>query len=377
MTASQTETSQTARLALFVLALVVIAMALWLVRDILMLMLTAVIFAILLSSPVRFFVRRRVPRPLALGLTLFLIAGAIYIGSAMILPSLIEQFGILSVNTIPRAWELLQAEIQPEVLIVRYPFLKGFIEQNDLPNQILQQIVGALGALSGQVFPILTSLVGVIFSVLVIIFLSVYFVSDPQTHWRGILRLVPLMYRSRAREIMIILEFTLRRFLQAQIVLMLVTGVATTLGLSLIGLPLSGALGVITGLFSFVPNFGPIAAVVVVMAVAVINAPTQLGLILLIYFVIQFVVSQIVTPLFLGQEMSLPPAAILISQLMAGIFFGFLGLLLCVPLAAITVVLVREVYVRDVLGDAEVSARRSPESERLLADASAVRRATP
>ena len=83
-------------------------------------------------------------------------------------------------------------------------------------------------------------------------------------------------------------------------------------------------------------------------------------LIIVVFYVLQFLMSQIVAPILMGQEVNLPPAIILISQIIAGIFFGFLGLLLSVPLAAIIVVLVREIYIKDILGD------HGPEKEPLM-----------
>lgn len=346
----------------FTVALAILA--LWLTREITMLSLTAVIFAILLTTPVRFFVRLGVRRPFAVILTIILIIAVITVTVILLLPDLFGQFRRLAGDTIPRAWEQLQQQLTPEALTQTFPFLRGSgIDLTELPQQFSQQLVSALGALSGQVFPFLGNLVSTFISLLIVIFLSIYFVTDPDTYWRPMLRLVPIRYRPRAREILAKLDLTLRRFLQAQIVLMLLTGLVTTLALALMRVPLAGALGVITGLFSFVPNFGPVISLIPILAVAFINTPSQVLLIVVVFFGIQFVISQIVTPLLLGSEVNLPPAMILISQIISGIFFGFLGLLLSVPLAAIATVLVRELYVRDVLGDQDIGQRRTVETE--------------
>ncbi|CAG1015431.1 Putative transport protein YhhT [Anaerolineae bacterium] len=356
------------RWTLFILSILIGAAAAWLIKDILMLSLTSIVFSILLTTPVRFFVRRGLPRALAILFTVALIIATISLASAALLPALLDQFQILVGTALPRAWELIQQELQPEVLTARYPFLKGFIEQNDLPNQLLQQIVAAVGALSSQVFPFLGSVVGTFISFVIIIFLSLYFIADPNTHWRGMLRLVPIYYRPRAREILARLDFTLRRFLQAQITIMVLTGLLTTVGLGVVGVPLSGALGVITGLFSFIPNFGPLIAVIPTLAVAIINTPNQLLLVFVVFFGIQLVVSQVISPMMIGQEVSIPPAMILLAQLIAGVFFGFLGLLLSVPLAIIVIVMVREVYVHDILGDTDKGKRSTVELEAILSD---------
>lgn len=332
---------------------------LWLIKDIVMLTLTAIIFSILLTSPIRFFVRRGLSRPLAVILTIILIIVVISAVTALVLPGLLEQFRILAVQTIPSAWNLLQRELQPEVLTERYPFLRGLVD--DLPRQLNDQMGSMLSTLGGQLFPFLGNVVSTVVSVIIVIFLSLYFIADPGTHWRGMLRLVPIPYRPRARQILAKLDLALRRFLQAQIILMLLAGTATGIALTLMRVPLSGALGVITGLFSFVPNFGPIIALIPIVAVAIINTPDRVFLLLVIFFAIQFVVSQVVTPLLLGAEINLAPAMILLSQIIAGVFFGFLGVLLSAPLAAIVTVVVREVYIRDVLGDTDFGQRRTAE----------------
>ncbi|MCC7209008.1 MAG: AI-2E family transporter [Anaerolineae bacterium] len=338
-------------------------LALWQVKDIVMLSLTAVIIAILLTSPVRFFMRHGLRRWMAVGLSIVLILFTIALVTALILPSLLEQFRILAVQTIPSAWDLIQQELQPDVLTARYPFLRGLV--TDWPTQLNEQLGNVLSTLGEQLFPFLSNVLSTLVSFLIVIFLSLYFIADPDTHWRGTLRLLPLSYRPRAREILARLDLTLRRYLQAQVLLMLLTGTAVTVVLALMRVPLAGALGVITGLFSFVPNFGPIVALIPIAAVAVINTPDQVFQLLLIYFGIQFVVSQIVTPLLFGQEINLPPAVILLAQIVAGVFFGFLGVLLSAPLAAIVSVLVREVYIHDVLGDTEIGQRRSMDMARV------------
>ena len=69
---------------------------------------------------------------------------------------------------------------------------------------------------------------------------------------------------------------------------------------------------------------------------------------------VSFIQSQIVTPLLAPGSIRLPPVLVLLGQIVAGAFFGFLGLLLAVPLTAIVMVLVQEIYVKDMLGDHSV-----------------------
>jgi len=349
---ANTQNGQILRWVLVTIVVVLLVVAMWLIRDILMLTLTAVIFAVLLDIPVRFFVRRGIRRPIAVLLTLILVVVSVGAATALLLPGLLDQFRDLIVTYIPRAAEQLQVELQPKNLIARFPFLEG-IDLKAFTDQFSNQFLGGLANITSQVFPFFGSLATVVLSILIVFFLALYFIADPGTHERGLLKLVPVPYRPRAQGVLVKLDTVLRKFLQAQVVLMILTGASTGIALFLIGMPLSGVLGTITGLLSFVPNFGPLLALVPILAVAIINIPAQVGVIIVVFYVLQFVLSQLIAPLLLGQEVNLPPAIILLSQIIAGIFFGFMGILLSVPLAAIIVVLVREIYVRDILGDVE------------------------
>jgi predicted PurR-regulated permease PerM len=270
-----------------------------------------------------------------------------------LLPQLLGQFQQLISIYIPGATTQLQSQLQPDNLTARFPFLKDIDPKTleNLSNQVRDQLVGGLGTVGSQIFPFVGSLASTLLSILIVVFLAMYFVADPDMHERGLIKLMPLRYRSRGFEILLKLDSTLRKFLQAQVILMLLIGLTTAAALVLMGVPLAGALGTITGLLAFIPNFGPLVALVPIVAVALINTPDQILVVIIVFYVLQFLMSQIVAPVLMGQEVNLPPAIILLSQIVAGIFFGFLGLLLSVPLAAIIVVLVREIYIKDILGD--------------------------
>lgn len=109
----------------------------------------------------------------------------------------------------------------------------------------------------------------------------------------------------------------------------------------------------IAGVASFVPNFGPLLALIPALLVGAVQSPDRLLVIVLIVYGVSFVQSQVVSPILANEDMNMPPVLILIGQIVFGIFFGFLGIMFAVPLMAILLVLLDEVYVKDVLGDRE------------------------
>lgn len=352
--ANTSPNGQITRWVLIAFGIIIGAFALWLVRDIVMLTLTSAILAILLTTPVRFFVKVGIRRPFAIVLSILLIIVLIVAAGWLVFPALTDQFTPLLTRVLPNAAQQIAQESTPEKLVVRFPFLS----QEDALT-ISRQISGGLTSLAGLIFPVVGSLATTLLNILIVLFLSLYFIADPTTHQRGIIKLIPLHLRPRAYQILVKLDETLRRFLQAQIILMIMIGVGTGIALALMGIPLPVALGTITGVFSFVPNFGPLISLVPILAVGIINTPDKLLLIVVVYYILQTIQSQVIAPLLLGQGIHMPPAMILLSQIIAGIFFGFLGVLLAVPLAAIAMVLVQEIYVKDILGDSERNETRS------------------
>ncbi len=329
----------------------VVAIALWAVRDMVLLLLAAAIISVLLTIPVRWLVGRGIPRPVAVVITLIATVIAVVVTFALILPQLLGQFGLL-IELIPEAASALQQRIEEMNLPERYPFLQD-VDLSRIGNTIVESIINGLNAITSQVFPFFNSLTSTVISVLVVLLASIYFLANPKMHERGLIKLVPIRYRPRAREIISSLDAALRGYLEAQIISMMLIGVGTWAGLMLLGVPLSAALGTLTGLFSFVPNFGPLAALIPILAVTVLNAPDKVIWVIVIFYGIQLIVSQFIGPMLVSQEINLPPILVLVSQVVAGVFFGFLGLLLSVPLAAVFMVLVREIYVKDILGDRE------------------------
>jgi predicted PurR-regulated permease PerM len=190
-------------------------------------------------------------------------------------------------------------------------------------------------------------------SSLIVLFISLYFLAEPHRYVERIILYTPVWYRGRMRLILDRIDDAIRAWLKITGVSMLVAGVLTGLLLWLVaGLDTQWlALGTIAGLASFIPNFGPIIALIPAILVGAVVAPQNIGWIILIVYGVSFIQSQIVSPIMANEDMKMPPVLILVGQIVFGIFFGFLGLMFAVPMTAIFLVLMDEIYVKDVLGD--------------------------
>ncbi len=213
---------------------------------------------------------------------------------------------------------------------------------------------GGLGAVLAQAGGIFSTTLGVIIEVFVVLFLGVYLAVNPEKYVNGIVRLTPIARRERAREVLYALGYTLKWFMLGRLIAMIVVGIVTTIGLMLLNVPLALVFGVITTLLTFVPYIGPIVSAILPALVALTVSPTLALYVLLLYLVVQNLEGYLLTPLILQGVVSVPPALTIIAEVLGGILFGVLGIILATPFVAVLVVLVKMLYIEDVLGDKAV-----------------------
>lgn len=215
--------------------------------------------------------------------------------------------------------------------------------------------VGLMSSVSGRVFGVVGKLFSTTFgsamNVSFVLFVGIFLAIRPQFYRDHFALLFPPGRRSRVTEILDDVGETLFAWLQGRAATMAITGVGTAIVLWLLGVPLALTLGVITGLLTFIPNIGAILALTLSMLVALSQGPGVVLGVVIAYGVLQFIESNIVTPVIQQHQTSVPPPILLSAQLMMAVTTGFLGVLVATPLVAAVIVLVREVYVKDVLGD--------------------------
>jgi predicted PurR-regulated permease PerM len=191
----------------------------------------------------------------------------------------------------------------------------------------------------------------------VLIITAIYFAISPGLYVRGAVALVPVPYRSRAREIMYHIRMTLWWWLIGQSIDMVVVGLISAIGLSLLGVPLALALAVLAGLLTFIPYFGAVAAAVPAVMVS-LTVSWHLALwVLGVFLCCHAVEGYVIAPLVQRRTVHLPPAVTILSMMILGNVAGPLGIILGTPIAAMLLVIIRQAYVEDVLGHSE---RRRP-----------------
>ena len=150
---------------------------------------------------------------------------------------------------------------------------------------------------------------------------------------------------------MSVIDDSLWRWLGGRFLLMLSNGALTAAGLWLLGVPLALSLGIIAGASNFIPNIGPWIAAVPAVLIGFLQGPQQALYVALLYLLLQALDGYVPTPLVDRKSVKLAPVLTITAQVLLGVAFAFIGILLASPLTAAAVILVNMVYVEGVLGD--------------------------
>ena len=222
------------------------------------------------------------------------------------------------------------------------------------PATLRGRMGAQLNGATRYLFPFLSSTVQVVAGLLIIIFLSIYIAVDPEMYHRGIMLLFPRPQRRRAGEVLSAIAAVLKKWLVTQLVAMLTIGAVTTILLLALRVKAAFALGLLAGLFEFIPTVGPIVSALPAVAMAFLDSPEKALSVGIAYVGIQFFENHLLIPLLMKGGINLPPALTVFSQALMAMMFGFLGLMCAVPLLAATVVAVKMLYVEDVVGEQHV-----------------------
>ncbi len=212
-------------------------------------------------------------------------------------------------------------------------------------NKAMPQSSSLFSKVSGA----LTTTLGILADLLIVIITALFFASSPKLYTEGFSKLFPPRHRSRVLDVLHKCYHTLKLWLVAMLSAMAIIGVSAAIGYSLIGLPMAFALALIAFLLAFIPNIGPWIAGIPAVLIGLTQGSQMALYVILIYGGIQIIESYLITPIIFQKTVDLPPALLLFFQVLLGLVQGGLGLLLAAPILAVLMVVVKELYVKDVL----------------------------
>jgi predicted PurR-regulated permease PerM len=340
----------------------------WFAHALFLVAFLGILFAIAVSAGVDQLQRFKIPRGVGAGLIVFTFFAALVGFGSWVAPTLRDQGAELR-QKLPEAVDRLELWIERRNNGVFRAILSGdsspapappgaasaqtavgakpgtAVDSSRTVSPLRRQLGEKMSGASRYLFPFITSTVEVIAGLLLIIFLSIYFAADPDLYRRGVLALVPARRRERGAQIFDRIATVLRKWLVTQLIAMAVIGTVTTIALLIMNVKAAFALGLIAGLFEFIPTAGPILSAVPGVGMAFLDSPEKAVYVVFVYWGIQFLENHILIPLLMKGGMDLPPALTVLAQALLALVFGFLGLMVAVPLLATVMVVVQMLYV--------------------------------
>ncbi|MBU2104049.1 AI-2E family transporter [Patescibacteria group bacterium] len=319
------------------------AFALWTLRDLALLVLTAIVIASAIEPGVAFFRKRRIPRVLAVTGMYVAVFGSLFAIVYFFLPPVLDDAqGFLS--TAPQYLDTLNIPA-PFSALTTTARTAAAPDQAQSIFDTLFAFQSAFADTTGGAVRVLSTFFGGIFALILVVVLSFYFAIQET----GIDDFVRLMTPAKHEDYVVGLWLRAKKkigqWMQGQLLLSIIVGVIVYLGLLILGVPYALLLAVIAAILDLIPIFGSFIAGILGVVVAFASGGVTLAVIVAgLFFIVNQFEAHLIYPLVVNKVVGIPPLLVILALIVGGSLAGFLGVLLSIPLAA---------ALREFLGDVE------------------------
>lgn len=313
----------------------------WLLRDLALLVLTAIVIASAIEPQIAFFIRHRMPRLAAALLVYTLVFGSVFALLYFFFPPIVNDAANF-LSAAPRYFDALSSTGPFSTLSSATDFFSGQQGEQSL-MQTLLALQTVFLASSGGALQIIITFFGGIFSLALVVVLSFYFALQ-DTGVDDFLRMImPVAYEEYSVDLWKRSQKKIGLWMQGQILLSVIVGVLVYLGLLIIGIPYALLLSVFTAMAEVIPVFGSLIAGAVAIAVGYSDGGFSIAAIVLgLYIVVNQFESNLIYPLIVKKIVGVPPLLVIVALIAGYTLAGFLGALLSVPVAAILLELISD-----------------------------------
>ncbi|MEO1165605.1 MAG: AI-2E family transporter [Chloroflexota bacterium] len=359
-----------------IIVFIFVVLALWFLRAVLPLVIISALIAFVLNPIVtlltrRVFIARQnrgARRGLAAVITFIFAIFAVTILFLLIVPDLLAEVGAFG-RQIPALIQEFEDEIETvldqPIIVNGEPFIFEGEEFNllDRIEEItgsrdisallnLDQIdvtaatetfIGSVRGLSGPAFSFVGGAFNTIINMIFLIMMTFYLLKDGDAFINAMINVVPDEYQSDAQRMFEELGHVWNAYLRGQLILSLVMGIAVYFAATLLGLPNAAILGLLAGVLEFIPNLGPLIALIPAALLALISTSTTIPVlsgvpfmlvVIFVWTMLQNVESVFLVPRIMGDSLDLHPFVVIVAVLGGGAFGGALGIILAAPFVA-------------------------------------------
>ena len=336
-------------------ALFVAALVIWFVLrviEVLLLVFIAILLAFYLSSITDLLERRfRLPRWLGLTSAVVLSGGALVGLAALLVPPVIEQTEAL-VKGLPQTLAAIQNVFANWAS--QYPVLRDTDLADPQSGVVARLVTDATNFVRGSFLPYVRAGGKLFIEGAGVVVMALYLAQSPTLYRDGIVSLVPPRRRRVAQRMLIDAGATLRAWVVGQLLAMAILAAFTAVGLWILGVPYWLAFGIFTGLVALIPFFGSLVSTILPALFVLPGGDwVRVMLVLVLGIVIHVVEAHVVIPRIMERKVALPPVLTMASVLIMATLLGAIGLVVAVPILALTIVVVRHILQGEIYGDVE------------------------
>jgi len=301
----------------------------YLIRDVIIIFIVALILATLINPLADWFAKRRIPRALAVLLIYVILIGLLASILTTLVPILVEQSGQLGKN-LSVYWDSFKD---------KFPGLDFDVFVDSSSTNSFKPLQAGLPALSG-VFSTITGFFGGIITFLLILVLTFYMVVEDSALKKFLKEIAPLKYRPHLVGLMTRAQHKIGMWLRGALTLGLIIGLAVYIGLTILGVKYALVLALLAAVLELIPYIGPPTAAIPAIFLAFSQAPIKGFFTLILYIVIQQLENNLLVPKVMQKAVGLNPIISIISMGIGFKVAGMLGALLAIPIATASSVFV-------------------------------------
>jgi predicted PurR-regulated permease PerM len=310
----------------------------WELRQILRWLVVALFLAVALDPAVSWLSARRVPRSLAILVVFAVVILAFGALGVLVVPPLVDQVQALvefATAQVRRPGGLDQAL---EELAARYG-ATGYV---DLVREQVGSLPARLTVATGPLLAVTRGLIGSVTALISILLITFFLLAGSPRFVEAGLNLFHPLQRPRVRRIMGLSADAVHGYVNGNLLISLIAGLAAFAALTALSLPYAVALGLVIALFDLIPLVGSMLGAAIVVVVVLFLDPLKAGILVVFFLLYQQLENNVLQPLVYGRSVKLHPLAIFLAVLAGGNLLGILGALLAIPVAEILRILAAE-----------------------------------
>ncbi|MFA6074390.1 MAG: AI-2E family transporter [Negativicutes bacterium] len=285
--------------------------------------------------------KKKMPKTAAIILTFILVFGVLAGLAVYIITPLTLQLSSL-ITELPQyanKAEALFGGIYSEYQNIALP---DFIREKAVAS--LSDVANIAVNFAGSTVKFLLSLTSSIVTLVLVPFLTYYFLKDGDNTVDFVVRLFPRAARVKTAQVMTELGAVMTDYIKGQIFVSLIIGFMVTVGTWSIGLQYSLIFGLLATLLETIPYIGPICAAVPALALGYLVSPLLAVKVLIFYVIIHIIEANIVVPNVMGKTVDIHPGILMVALLIGGELYGIIGMMAAVPATAILRVVLRAIW---------------------------------